>query len=104
MIIKDGQIMTTDEIGAAMDAELAKDDAAPMTPTPDKIDTSTLGRMDLASCISSTPIEECVSTWAVDDEEMEAMKDDLRLFQDADDHILEEYARRILTRLKDSSK
>ena len=33
----------------------------------DKIDTSTLGRMDLASGGSPTPIEECVSTWAVDD-------------------------------------
>ena len=34
----------------------------------DKIDTSTLGRMDLASGRSApVPIEECVSTWAVDD-------------------------------------
>ena len=33
----------------------------------DKIDTSTLGRIDLTSGKSPAPIEECVSTWAVDD-------------------------------------
>ena len=32
----------------------------------DKIDTSTLGRMDLASG-RSEPIEVCASSWAVDD-------------------------------------
>lgn len=32
----------------------------------DKIDTSNLGRIDLASGKAPAPIEECVSTWAVD--------------------------------------
>ena len=33
----------------------------------DKIDTSKLGRIDLASGKSPAPIEECVSTWPADD-------------------------------------
>lgn len=33
----------------------------------DKIDTSALGRIDLASSKSPAPIEECVSIWAMDD-------------------------------------
>ena len=36
----------------------------------DKIDTSTLGRIDLASGKSApAPIEECVSSWSVDEVE-----------------------------------
>lgn len=37
------------------------------------------------------------------DDDVVALMDDLRQFQDADDHILEKHARRILTRLKDRS-
>ena len=58
----DGDTMRVDEISPEDFYRQPKE--ASMT---DKIDTSTLGRMDLTSGRSAPePIEECVSTWAVD--------------------------------------
>ena len=56
--------MMADDSYEAMQWRISQADLRPMT---DKIDTSTLGRIDLASGQSPAPIEECVSTWAVDD-------------------------------------
>ena len=87
----------------------------------DKIDTSTLGRIDLASGKSApVPIEECVSTWAVDDgiqsliAENERLRDEVaavlekllaicpsKSVEDARAYLS---ARTLLTRIKDSSK
>ena len=70
----DGDTMRVDEISPEDFYRQPKE--ASMT---DKIDTSTLGRMGLSSGGSPAPIEECVSTWAVDERIQSLIADNERL-------------------------
>ena len=73
----------------------------------DKIDTPTLGRIDLASGKSvPAPIEECVSTWAVGDL-IERLRREASLSRGQGDFVMTRHAY-LLTeaadRLEDNSK
>ena len=56
----------------------------------DKIDTSKLGRIDLASG-KPAPIEECVSTWAVDDL-VERLRREASLLRGQGDFVMTRHA------------